>query len=536
MTAARLAVQPSLSKALRTSTSSTTTTTTANDTIDPKATLRLSSSPSPSDKGKGSPTSLSSSSTAASQQTSSSTAEQQDLPLFTPIWDYDRFPIGPCVRENSRSSQEHENPFLMLEYHQQNHRPQSNVRSNPNTAQMIRSGSSSSSASATSATSFQQQKNSNKHGSSRSSSSSRHESRKSLHINVLGKSLSNGNGVSEFLPGASSSVPPSPSLTVADPSISPDLLLFFQPPFNGGGDHHHLADLDQEPNTAKPTTSVTAPVPTSKFDLYKAQMDRVRSSHRLHGRSASTSASSSSPTATVERGLPFPSTPSSSVYSPPSTSSPSTIFTHSASSSVAASFVTSSNINSKKGHHQHNIFPKLFKKPSLSKSSRVRSFPTAQPLTPATTATPSIANGNNHSRDGSRASLPLSRRGSRSIEHPQLQNQQLLQRSPIEEQQDRWREEWLRPSGAIHSMFRDGPSKFNCPHCGAMKVVSNIQYVPGLMSYLVAFGLMFLTLGTLSYLPFRKDHEGTKDCIHWCPECERKVARFNRANSTWEWI
>jgi predicted RNA-binding Zn-ribbon protein involved in translation (DUF1610 family) len=315
----------------------------------------------------------------------------------------------------------------------------------------------------------------------------------------------------------------------------------FQQSLYGGGadDHHHLADLDQEPITAKSTASMTAPAaPTSKFDLYKAQMDRVRSSHRLHGRSASTSAfaSSTSPTTMVEGGhLPFPSTPSSSVYSPPNTSSPTTIYTRSSpsspSSSVAASFVASSNNNnpnSKKAHHQHHIFPKLFKKPSLSKSSRVRNLPTAQPPTP--TATPAVVS---HSRDGSKASLPLSRRGSRSAEPLHNQN---LQRSPIEEQQDRWREEWLRPSGAIHSMFRDGPSKFNCPHCGAMKVVSNIQFVPGLMSYLVAFGLMFLTLGTLSYLPFRKDHEGTKDCIHWCPECEQRVARFNRANSTWEWI
>ncbi|KAF9938487.1 hypothetical protein BGZ67_010790 [Mortierella alpina] len=85
-------------------------------------------------------------------------------------------------------------------------------------------------------------------------------------------------------------------------------------------------------------------------------------------------------------------------------------------------------------------------------------------------------------------------------------------------------------------MFRDRPAKFNCPHCGAIKVVSHIQFVPGVMSYLVAFGLLFLTLGTLSYLPFRRDHEGTKDCLHWCPECGHKVARFNRANSTWEWI
>ncbi|KAG0358866.1 hypothetical protein BGX24_005897 [Mortierella sp. AD032] len=204
-----------------------------------------------------------------------------------------------------------------------------------------------------------------------------------------------------------------------------------------------------------------APAPTSKFDLYKAQMDRVRSSHRLHmhghGRSASSSTAS----------------------------------------------------------------------------------PTTPPTSPATATSGTVG------RNGSKSSLvnnnverlpsPLSRRGSRSIATADPLCQ-ALQRSPLEEQQDRWREEWLRPSGAMSSMFRDTPSKFNCPHCGAIKVVSNIQFVPGLMSYLVAFGLMFLTLGTLSYLPFRRDHEGTKDCIHWCPECEQRVARFNRANSTWEWI
>ncbi|KAG0286495.1 hypothetical protein BGZ96_009404 [Linnemannia gamsii] len=541
MTVARLAVQPASSKAMRasSSSSSTNTTTNTNDSIDPKTTLRLSSS---NDKGKGSSTSLSSTQQPPQQSSTPNHHQQEEAPapLFTPIWDYDRYPVGPCVRENNRSSQEHDNPFQMLEYH---HRPQSNVRPNPLSATMMRSGSSSSSASsASSATSFQQQKKTHGGSGSRSSSSSRHGS---LRINLVGKSMSNssnGNGISEFPPGTTFSAPPSPSLAMADPSssssISPDLLLAFQQSLYGGDvdDHHHLADLDQEPISAMVAEAMTVPAaPTSKFDLYKAQMNRVRSSHRLHGRSASAyvsaSASAPFPTTMVEGGhLPFPSTPSSSVYSPPSISSPTIIYTHSSPSSASSSVASSNNNNnnSKKAHHHHHIFPKLFKKPSLSKSSRVRNLPTAQP--PTSTATPAIID---HSQDGSRASLALSRRGSRSIEP--LHNQQ-LQKSPIEEQQDHWREEWLRPSGAIHSMFRDGPSKFNCPHCGAMKVVSNVQFVPGLMSYLVAFGLMFLTLGTLSYLPFRKDHEGTKDCIHWCPECEQKVARFNRANSTWEWI
>ncbi|GJJ76003.1 hypothetical protein EMPS_08361 [Entomortierella parvispora] len=118
----------------------------------------------------------------------------------------------------------------------------------------------------------------------------------------------------------------------------------------------------------------------------------------------------------------------------------------------------------------------------------------------------------------------------------QQQQQQQQQRSPLEEQQLRWHQDWLRPSGAMLSRFRDRPALFNCPRCGAIKVVSETQFVPGAMSYLVAFGLLFLTLGTLSYIPFRKGHEGTKDCVHWCPKCNQRVARFSRANATWEWL
>ncbi|KAF9920245.1 hypothetical protein FBU30_009969 [Linnemannia zychae] len=497
MTVATLAVQPASSKTMRTS----------------------SPNPTANNQDKSSPTLLTSTPTTTqspSVPTSASQDQQQTPPLFTPIWDYDRFPIGPCVRESNRSSQEHDNPFLMLEYHQQNHRPQNNAR-HANSAVMIRSSSSSSSSST--ASSHPQQ-----HHLSSSRSSSRHGSRKDLRVSVIGKpSMLNG-GISDF--SSSSSSPPSPSFA-ANPtpsSIFPDI-----------HERNHLADsLVHEPSHVKVVT------PPSKFDLYKAQMDRIRSSHRvyMHGRSASVASTSmSSPTSGIEGTLSFPSTPSTSVCSPPT--SPSTINTPSSSSS--ASFVPTSNNNkhnSKKSSSQHHgLFPKLFKKPSISKNNGKSRLPTAQPPS-ATTATPSPTSINSAQGGGSGSSLVyneqalLSRRGSRSTEY----NQSIYQRSPIEEQQERWREEWLRPSGAIHSMFRDGPSKFNCPHCGAMKVVSNIQYVPGLMSYLVAFGLMFLTLGTLSYLPFRKDHEGTKDCIHWCPECERKVARFNRANSTWEWI
>ncbi|KAF9971242.1 hypothetical protein BGZ73_005844 [Actinomortierella ambigua] len=101
---------------------------------------------------------------------------------------------------------------------------------------------------------------------------------------------------------------------------------------------------------------------------------------------------------------------------------------------------------------------------------------------------------------------------------------------------DPWRDQWLGPSGAMQSLFRDRPSKFNCPHCGARRVRSHIEFVPGVMSFLVSFGLLFLTVGTLSFLPFRKDHKATKDCVHWCPRCETRVARFVRASGTWEWM
>ncbi|KAF9903809.1 hypothetical protein EC991_003367 [Linnemannia zychae] len=504
MTVARLAAQPTPSpKAMRTST------TNATASVAPKQSLRLSSSS--NNKGKGSPTPSTEIAGEPTEQQPSTTSSEQALPLFTPIWDYDRFPIGPCVRENNRSSQEQENPFLMLEYHQQNQRPQSNVRNA--SAVMMRSGSSSSSASSTASA-----PSSIRHKQHGSRSSSRHGSR-NLYINSLGKT------------GSNSSSPPSPSLAT-DPSfnynaISPDLLL----QLSYEGDHHQLADLDDQKQAPSTVPAAPAPAPTSKFDLYKAQMDRVRSSHRLHmhghGRSASASASPQNTTEATAAGgqLPFPSTPSSSVYSPPapSASSPTTIYT----SSPAPSFVTTSN--------KHR-FPKLFKKPSLSinSKSRVRNQPSPTSAQPSAGTSVAIASPGTATvvagRNGSKSSLvtsPHSRRGSRSavITTDPLHH---IQRSPLEEQQDRWREEWLRPSGAIHSMFRDTPSKFNCPHCGAMKVVSNIQFVPGLMSYLVAFGLMFLTLGTLSYLPFRKDHEGTKDCIHWCPECEQRVARTSK--------
>ncbi|KAF9400988.1 hypothetical protein BGX21_002979 [Mortierella sp. AD011] len=227
----------------------------------------------------------------------------------------------------------------------------------------------------------------------------------------------------------------------------------------------------------------SSPVVISKFDQYKAQMERLRS----------TRASSSSPLNSRPDG--------------PVTVSPSS---------------TKKSIR---------FIPKLLKKGSKSRSASSivihSSSPSMSSLRSSLneTMSPPEAPQQIHSSQSSTEK-------NRAIDSDNCEQQ----RSPLKEEQDRWRDEWLRPSGAIHSMFGDKPTKFDCPHCGAIKVVSHVQFTPGVMSCLVAFGLLFLTLGTLSFIPFRKDHEGTKDCIHWCPECRQKVARFNRANATWEWV
>ncbi|KAG0369866.1 hypothetical protein BGZ54_008604 [Gamsiella multidivaricata] len=434
------------------------------------------------------------------------TPSTSSIPLYTPIWDYDRFPVGPCLQ--GRRSHEQQNPFY-IDY-TQHHRPQANISS----SDMIRSHSSSSSSSTSSSTAsppFLSDTGSSRHH--RHASSHRHSSSRRTSCfgtdhdsNLLGTSLV------------------TPHTNVVSPL--------------NAADAHALA-ADASFSTAPQQQLATI----SKFDQYKAQMERLRS-------------------------IRTPSSSSSVSPSPLSSSTPSPV---TESSSGAGPHLSPS------AKKSPGFIPKLFKKASLSKkSSRDRQpQPSSTPETRrADSATEPLfsPNANPSSSQFSlvnekpgevfqaQSSIPhiqprqRPQRRFRSRSNPEKNNALAEgseaiesyksapfsattdQRSPLEEQQDRWRDEWLRPSGAIHSKFRDRPSKFNCPHCGAIKVVSHIQFVPGVMSYLVAFGLLFLTLGTLSYLPFRKDHEETKDCIHWCPECGQRVARFNRANATWEWI
>ncbi|KAF9948735.1 hypothetical protein BGZ72_009375, partial [Mortierella alpina] len=306
----------------------------------------------------------------------------------------------------------------------------------------------------------------------------------------------------------------------------------------------------QESSSSR-SSSPPAAATISKFDQYIAQKERIRST-----RASTTSLSSSS-----GRG------PATAVNttSNTNTSSP-------ASASASASYHSgpdsaTSTPTSSPAKKTGSFFPRLFKSKSKNKPRRDRQTdpqPAPPQMPSGTRSHDSMRQETLPSSPGSssssRSSLLHEKEAHLSTRRPSTCDPEKTvvspaavgrintatpaapapaagaSQSPIQQQQDRWRDEWLRPSGAIHSMFRDRPAKFNCPHCGAIKVVSHIQFVPGVMSYLVAFGLLFLTLGTLSYLPFRKDHEGTKDCLHWCPECGHKVARFNRANSTWEWI
>ncbi|KAI8360956.1 hypothetical protein B0O80DRAFT_436349 [Mortierella sp. GBAus27b] len=263
-----------------------------------------------------------------------------------------------------------------------------------------------------------------------------------------------------------------------------------------------------------PSGASNQPATTSMFDQYKAEMERLRSPARTSSSSSSFSAASSTSNATTL--LP------SSITSGPITAEPLSI------GETGKLAMPTPCVNIKKSNF---LVSKLLGKRRMGTSKKM-AIPSHQQ--PSSSSLPHQDAPTTLTPDSLSSPLVLEKTASIGVSGVTCTTD--ATRLSLEEQHDRWREEWLRRSGAIHSMFRDRPSKFNCPHCGATKVVSHIQFVPGVMSYLVAFGLVFLTLGTLSYLPLRKGHEGTKDCVHWCPECGQKVARFLRANATWEWI
>ncbi|KAF9939043.1 hypothetical protein BGZ65_011676 [Modicella reniformis] len=392
--------------------------------------------------------------------------------LFKPIWDYDRFPVEPCFRERHHRSQEYQNPFY-IDYTQQHDRPQA-ISPGQGGNDMIRSHSSPS----LSATILVPKS----HGHYASQHSSRRGSRYEIQYDTSNNSSNQNIGIL--------------GTTLICPHFSMD--------------------------TNMSTTGTGPTIMNTNMNSNAAQMERLHSSISSSSFSSSTNLSSSSS---------------------PTTLKPSTTGADTLSAKLTAPSTPCINIKKSNG-----LVPKFFKKTRMV-VNRKKSIPShsRQPLHQYQDAQASSHSLLDHEQEASsltyfgldtekgESALDTSSMAA-TVSPAGMSNGIDQTRYPLEEQHDRWRDEWLRRSGAIHSMFRDRPSKFNCPHCGAFKVVSHIQFVPGVMSYLVAFGLVFLTLGTLSYLPFRKDHEGTKDCIHWCPECGQRVARFLRANATWEWI
>ncbi|KAG0326290.1 hypothetical protein BG000_001460, partial [Podila horticola] len=478
-------------------------------------------------------------------------------PLFTPIWDYEKFPVGPCVRERDRVSQEVQQALL----------------SNTTSGTKYKGG----------------------EDLARGSSLPGISSSSTLHRRYGSRSGSSGNyggGVGRVSRHGSRHG----SCTVSSQSIPSS-------PIQEGFGPLGAPESTTTSATAQPT-SPTSPasgsvnfVPTSpsKFDQIKAQMERVRSIRVSTTHSSASSSSSSG-------GRVDPSSKISLMHSATSSSSSS-----SSTSSISVDTKDAKNSNKKKGILHRLFHPsisskrtkKISKSEEATQPTRDQSQPLAspqpqpqpemqeqqpRPLRPKLhqldhpSPSPSRHHQHHHHTIGSSSSCSSSRssllnekdalsRTSSASHPPRISTGPLADlekasssnnnaslhdpppsslsrppsptfsssdndRSPVERAQDRWREEWLGPSGAILTLFRDQPAKFDCPHCGAIKVVSDVQYVPGVMSYLVAFGLLFLTLGALSYLPFRKQHEGTKDCVHWCPQCGKPVARFMRATGT----
>ncbi|KAG0087485.1 hypothetical protein BGZ93_010935 [Podila epicladia] len=519
---------------------------------------------------KTTPSSSSSSSSSPHQEPNTTTNQDQPLttptpPLFTPIWDYEKFPVGPCVRERDRVSQEVQQALL----------------SNTTSGTKYKGG------------------EDLVRGSSFPGISSNSNALHRRYGSRSGGSGSYGGGVGRVSRHGSRHG----SCTVSSQSIPSS------PTQEGFG---HLGGAPESTTISPITTQPTSPtspaaggsvnfVPTSpsKFDQIKAQMERVRSIRAPTTTHSIASSSSSS------GGREDPSSKVSLMHTATSSSS-------SSSSSTSPISVDAKNAKKKKGILHRLFHPSMSSKKKQKSKSRFEVETTqpmrdqSQPLAPIPqppqpemqeqprTLRPKLHQldhrlpspsghqqfNHQHHRSTGSSSSPSSSRSSLlnekdahtrtiSSSHPPRVSTDRLSsnlekasssnnnsnpydptsifpsrppslsfsdRSPVERAQDQWREEWLGPSGAILTLFRDQPAKFDCPHCGAIKVVSDVQYVPGVMSYLVAFGLLFLTLGALSYLPFRKEHEGTKDCVHWCPTCGKEVARFMRATGTFEWI
>ncbi|KAG0019420.1 hypothetical protein BGZ82_000138 [Podila clonocystis] len=398
---------------------------------------------------KTTPSSSSSSSSSPHDNSNTTTNQDQPLttptpPLFTPIWDYEKFPVGPCVRERDRVSQEVQQALLSNTTSGTKYKGGEDLvrgssfpgisRGSVNFVQ-------------TSPSKFDQIKaqmervrsirvSTTTHSTASSSSSSGGRMDPSSKVSLMHSATSSSSS-------SSSSTSPISADTKDAKKKKGILRRLFHP--STSSKKKQKSKLRYEEETTQPTRDQSQP-PQPETQEQQPRTLRPKLHHRP--------SPSPSPSGLPRR----------------------TIGSSSSSSSSQSSLLNEKDVLMRTSSSSHP--------PHISTG-------------PSTDLEKASSSNNNAHDPTSSPSRP-----------PSLS---FSDRSPVERAQDRWRDEWLGPSGAILTLFRDQPAKFDCPHCGAIKVVSDVQYVPGVMSYLVAFGLLFLTLGALSYLPFRKQHEGTKD-------------------------
>ncbi|KAE9554169.1 hypothetical protein FO519_002649 [Halicephalobus sp. NKZ332] len=72
------------------------------------------------------------------------------------------------------------------------------------------------------------------------------------------------------------------------------------------------------------------------------------------------------------------------------------------------------------------------------------------------------------------------------------------------------------------------PSLIKCPHCMTAGI-SEVIYVTGLGTYLLAGGCCLLGLWLCCCIPFCLN--STKDAHHYCPNCKNFLGRFRKVGS-----
>ena len=73
--------------------------------------------------------------------------------------------------------------------------------------------------------------------------------------------------------------------------------------------------------------------------------------------------------------------------------------------------------------------------------------------------------------------------------------------------------------------FNQLPVRMQCPYCQA-QVVTTIEFVSGLLVWLLFLGMFFFGFWICCFFPFCMD--GCKDVIHSCPNCKKVIGTYRR--------